>query len=138
VCFHAEKNGMCTGKKKCEKVNVRKQCTELQHTGIYRSLFWTSAMLWKFIIVHLFDVDGVSWDVPRKEKSETVKRTSSLLCCFTQCALAHNSDVCIRTEPKYTDSNAATRFLPIIIEFTKILIRKERTGFKIFRLKLTV
>jgi len=24
VCFHAENNGMCTGKKKDEKVNIRK------------------------------------------------------------------------------------------------------------------
>jgi len=32
VCFHAEKNGMCTGKKKMRKVNIHTKYTELQNT----------------------------------------------------------------------------------------------------------
>jgi len=38
--FHAEKNGMCTGKKKCKEVNIHKIYTELQNTRIHRILFW--------------------------------------------------------------------------------------------------
>ena len=34
----------------------------------------------------------------KRTQSETAKRTSSSLCCFTQCALAHNSDVCVSVE----------------------------------------
>jgi len=30
VCFHAEKNGICTGKKKMRKVNIHTKYTEIQ------------------------------------------------------------------------------------------------------------
>ena len=34
----------------------------------------------------------------KRTQTETAKRTSSSFCCFTQCALAHNSDVCVSVE----------------------------------------
>jgi len=63
VYFHAEKNGMCTGKKKYEKVTIHKKCTELQNTRTHRILLWISEMLLKFIIVCLFHVGGVREDM---------------------------------------------------------------------------
>jgi len=59
VCFHAEKNGMCTGKK-----NAKSKYTQKIHRitkyRIYRIWFWVSEMLQKFIIVYLYHVGGVS------------------------------------------------------------------------------
>ena len=42
VCFHAEKNGLCTGKKKMRKANIHTKYTELQNTRIYTIWFWIS------------------------------------------------------------------------------------------------
>jgi len=57
VYFHAEKNGMCTGKK-----NAKSKCTHKIHRitkyRTYRNWFWVSEMLLKFIIVYLYHVGG--------------------------------------------------------------------------------
>jgi len=58
VCFHAEKNGMCTGKK-MRKVNIHK-IHRITKYRIYRMWFWISEMLQKFIIVYLYHVGDVS------------------------------------------------------------------------------
>jgi len=44
VCFHTEKNGMCT------------KYTKLSNTRIYRIWFRISEMLQKLLIVHLYHV----------------------------------------------------------------------------------
>jgi len=45
VCFHAEKNGLCTGKKKMRKANIHTKYTELQNTQNYKILEFTQLVL---------------------------------------------------------------------------------------------
>jgi len=56
MCFHVEKNGICTGKKKMREVNIHR-ITKYRNYSIW---FWISEMLQKFINVCLYHVGGVS------------------------------------------------------------------------------